>query len=108
MTYQEKVEQIGAAHKGVIPNVWHYFRPQLTPPFAVWQEDGQENFYANNKACEITVTGTTDYFTKTEYDRAVDDIQDMLARNGFLWRLNSVQFESDTGLIHYEWAWEKL
>lgn len=108
MTYQEKVEQIGKCHNGVIPNVWHYFRPQLDPPYAIWQEDGQEAFYANNKPDEISVTGTTDYFTKTEYDRAVDDIQAMFAKNSFLWRLNSVQYEEETGLIHYEWTWEKL
>ena len=25
---------------------------------------------------------------------------------GASWYLNSVQYEEDTGLIHYEWYWE--
>ena len=25
---------------------------------------------------------------------------------GASWYLNSVQYESDTGLIHYEWVWQ--
>lgn len=105
MTFQERVEQIGKLHSGVVPNVYHYFRPQLSPPFAIWQEDGSEDFHANNTVAEMAVTGTTDYFTKKDYDRAVDAIQDMFIKNKFLWRLNSIQYESETGLIHYEWEW---
>lgn len=105
MTFQEKVEQIGTLHKGVVPNVYHYFRPQLKAPYAIWQEEGAEDFHANNAVAESAVSGSTDYFTKEDFDRAVDRIQDMFAKNGFLWRLNSVQYESETGLIHYEWVW---
>ena len=25
---------------------------------------------------------------------------------GIAWYLNSIQYEEDTGLIHYEWVWE--
>ncbi len=106
MTYQEKVKWISECHKGVIPNVWHYFRPKQTPPYALWQEDGANIHHANNGAAEFAVTGTTDYFSKTEFDPAVDDIQAMFEKNGFAWTLNSVQYEEDTGLIHFEWAWE--
>lgn len=107
MTFQDKVEQIGKLHEGVVPNVYHYFRPQLKAPYAIWQENGTNDLFANNQTAEQAVTGSTDYFTKTDYDHAVDAIQDMFGRNGFLWRLNSVQYESETGLIHYEWFWVK-
>jgi len=105
MTFQEKVEKIGKFHSEMGTKVYHYFRPKLSPPFAIWQEDGTDDFHANNTMAETAVTGTTDYFTKTEYDRVVDAIRDMLTKNKFLWRLNSVQYEAETGLIHYEWEW---
>ena len=45
--------------------------------------------------------------TRTEYDPTLDRIQEIL--NGFdfpfSWRLESVQYEDDTDLIHYEWTW---
>lgn len=106
MTYQQKVKWIAECHKAVIPTVWHYFRPKQTPPYALWQEDGGSFFFADNNAKESHVTGSTDYFTKTEFDPMVDEIQKMLTENGFAWTLNSIQYEEETGLIHYEWVWE--
>lgn len=106
MTLQERIKQIGEAHASVIGTCYHYFRARVAPPYAIWQEDGAKAYFANNRAAEQAVTGTTDYFTKTEYDPVVDDIQKMLADNAIAWSLNSVQYEEDTGLIHYEWVWE--
>lgn len=105
MTFQQRVEAVGKFHSSLGANVYHYFRTKLSPPYAIWQEDGSDDFNANNTVAEMAVTGTTDYFTKTEYDPMVDTIQFMFRKNGFLWRLNSVQYEEGTGLIHYEWAW---
>lgn len=55
---------------------------------------------------EQAITGTTDYFTRDEFDPAIDRIQDANQSLGIAWRLNSVQYEDDTELIHYEWSWE--
>lgn len=106
MTYQQMVEQIGSMHKTVPTNVYHYFRPQLKAPYLIWQEDGSDQFAANNRTAEMTVSGSTDYFTKTEYDRTVDAIMEMFRANGFLWQLSSIQYEDETGLIHFEFLWE--
>ena len=56
---------------------------------------------------ERALTGTIDYFTKTENDPVVQQIEDALdSDDGISWYLNSVQYEQDTGYIHYEWVWE--
>ena len=55
---------------------------------------------------EQAITGTVDYFTLTEYDGNIEAIQ--LALNtveNLSWAINSVQYEEDTNLIHYEWRW---
>lgn len=106
MTFQERCKWIGQTHAEVIPSVFHYFRAQQEPPYAIWQEDGADLFYANNQQAEYKVSGTTDYFTQREYDPMVDQIQDMLTAHGFAWAVSSIQYEPETNLIHYEWKWE--
>ena len=44
-----------------------------------------------------------DYFTQTEYDPNIDKVQQALNSVCSNWILNSVQYEDDTKLIHYEW-----
>ena len=46
---------------------------------------------------------TIDYFTRTEFDANVDRIQEALNAAGIGYRINSVQYEDTTNLIHYEW-----
>jgi hypothetical protein len=36
----------------------------------------------------------------------LDNIQAALNSLRIPWRLNSVQYEDETNLIHYEWTWE--
>ena len=45
-------------------------------------------------------------FTKNEDDPLFERIPAALESIGASWYLNSVQYEDDTGLIHYEWYWE--
>lgn len=130
MTLQTKLSRIGSALvtalTGQLPDnvevltkdipvhycdVYHYWRPQMQAPFCVWAEDGEgTSFHADDKKQEQVVTGFVDYYTKTEYDSALDVIQDtlntLMSLIPFAWVLNSVQYEEDTNLIHYEWRWE--
>lgn len=69
-------------------------------------EDGDNGFEADDLKAEQAISGTVDYFTKTEHDIAFDYIQGVLNAYGAAWYLNSVQYEDDTGLIHYEWVFE--
>lgn len=88
--------------------VYHYWRPRLEAPFCVWAEEGEgDSLHTGNRKTEQVITGTIDYFTKTEYDEMVDAIQDALDQVECLgWELNSVLYEEENNLIHYSWDWE--
>lgn len=88
--------------------VYHYWRPRLEAPFCVWAEEGEgDSLWNDNHKKEQIITGTIDYFTKTEYDEMVDAIQNALDGVEVLgWNLDSVLYEEDSTLIHYSWNWE--
>ena len=58
---------------------------------------------AENRKAEQQIHGTIDYFTRAEFDTNVDRIQEALNAAGIGFRINSVQYEDTTNLIHYEW-----
>lgn len=97
-------EKIIAAHTAVTMAVSHGGRLKSERYF-VWQEDGAQDFIANGRHGEKGVTGSTDLFTKREFDPWKDQIEESFDNCGIAWRLNSVQFEEDTGFWHYEWIW---
>lgn len=102
---QNKLRQIGSGLADVA-TCYHYWRPVKTTPCIIWAEDGEDSAsYANNAKTEQAISGTAHLFTKTEYDPLLDDVQDKLGELGLAWALNSVQFEDETNLIHYEWRW---
>lgn len=90
------------------PPVFHYFATGQTGNYIVWAEDGEgDTVHADGRKVERAITGTIDYFTKTEDDPVVQQIEDVLdSDDGISWYLNSVQYEQDTGYIHFEWVWE--
>ena len=90
------------------PPVLHYFASGQTGNYIVWAEDGEgSSVHADGQKIERTITGTLDYFTKAEDDPVKQQIEDTLdTDDGLAWSLNSVQYEQDTGYIHFEWAWE--
>lgn len=91
----------------VTDDVYHYETHEKPDKYIVWQEDGEgENSYSDDVSTYQTITGTIDYFTKTEDDLTVDAIQVALNNGDIVWNLNSVQYEKDTGYTHYEWEWE--
>ena len=93
----------------ITPNVFHYFASGQTGNYIVWAEDSEgDSIHADDGKTEQVIQGTIDYFTKTENDPVVTQIQDKLTENEISWRLNSVQYEQDTGYIHYEWVFEVI
>lgn len=88
-------------------NVFHYEKPAaVKAPYIVWAEDGEgESFHTNNHKAEQVISGSVDLYTLEEFDDLVDDIQEALDEV-CAWRLDAVQYEDETKLIHYSWNFE--
>lgn len=85
--------------------VYHYRRSEgLTAGYIVWSEDSEtDSFDSDNRKAEQQIHGTIDYYTQTEFDAVVDNVQSALDAGRIGYRLNSVQYEDETALIHWEW-----
>lgn len=96
-----------AAHTAVTDAVSHFERLDSDRYF-VWQEDGADGVVSDNRHTEGAVTGATDLFTKREFDPWKEEFEESMDSIGMAWYLNSVQYEEDTGFIHYEWVWSVI
>ena len=52
------------------------------------------------------MTGTTDLYTKQEFDPWAPALGASFDEAGISWYLSSIQYEEETGFWHYEWVWE--
>ena len=84
---------------------YHYRRPNSPKThYIVWAEDSEAAAAdADNRKTEQQIHGTVDYYTLDEFDVNVDRIQEALNFACIGFRINSVQYEDTTNLIHYEW-----
>lgn len=98
------LDKIIKAHTDVTDNVSHCGRLQSDRYF-VWQESGGNDLSASNGHKESAVEGSTDLFTKREFDPWKGAFERSMTRCGIAWRLESIQYEEDTGFTHYEWVW---
>lgn len=86
--------------------VFHYCKPVNTEaPYAVWIEQNDSDFHADNSRAERCLEGIVDFYTQAEGDVKVDAIEEALESMGASWTLSAVQFEEDTLLIHFSWDW---
>lgn len=85
--------------------VYHYYRFNKQLPYCIWEEITEADaFEGDNHKGEQAIEGAVHYFTKTEFDPMVDNIQGALdTAECFAWRYESVQYEEDTNTIHHEW-----
>ena len=99
------LETLQAALAALTERCYHYFaKPNAEPSYIVWAEDGDNDLTATNVHRERSYTGTIDLYTKIESDPLLADIPQALEQIGASYYLNSVQYEEETGLIHYEWV----
>lgn len=107
MSRQQTLEQVKNALTSIsgLP-VYHYTKPsEVKNRYCVWAEDMEAaSLHGGNKKRYQQLQGTIDLYSKVEYDPAVDEIQNALndAEIGFF--QNSIQYEDETGLIHWEWV----
>lgn len=101
-------EHIISAHLAVTDKAYHS-EADKSDRYFVWQEDGANDILADDIHVGKAVTGTTDLFTKQEFDSWRDEIEAAFDASPYIfWKLNSVQYEEDTGFYHYEWRWEVI
>ena len=101
-------EKIIAAHIAVTDQVSHGGRMRSERYF-VWQEDGADDLVSDGIHGESAVTGSTDLFTKQEFDPWKEELEAAMdACDGISWELNSIQLEEETGYWHYEWRWSVI
>ena len=88
-------------------NVFHYHAKDRTDKYIVWAEDSEgSSVEGDDHKINQSIQGTIDYFTKKDGDPMVDKIQEALTAACISFYLDSVQYEEETDLIHYEWIWE--
>lgn len=106
ISLQNKLRQLYEPFTELNCEVFHHIRQCIRMPEVVWSEDGEDNsFDANNRKQEQQLTGVIDLYTKKEFDPLADDIQTILYDQGIGWRLNTVQYEPETNIIHFSWTW---
>lgn len=107
MSRQQTLEQIKDALTSIDGlSVYHYHKPsEVKDRYCVWAEDKEAtSMQGSNRKIHQQLQGTIDLFSKVEYDTAVDDIQDALNAAGIGFYQNSIQYEDETGFIHWEWV----
>ena len=86
--------------------VYHYTADvNAGDPYCIWAEEGEgSSLEADDRKQARSISGSIDYYTRTEFDPVADAIENALndAKIGFY--LNSVQHEDETGYIHTEWV----
>lgn len=101
------LERIKNVLLSVSDNVFHYTAVEKPNQYIVWAEEFEADaLNGDNQKLEQTISGSIDYFTKVDMDPMVDKLQNALNKAQISFRLNSVQYEEETGYIHYEWTWE--
>lgn len=104
---QERLEKIKSVLLSVMPDVYHYTADQKKEHYIVWAEDSGGSVHAvDDRVVDQAIVGTVDYYTKTEFDKNIDLIAAAMIDAKISFRLNSVQYEDETGYIHYEWLFE--
>lgn len=88
-------------------SVYLYTAPLRKPiPYIVFGADGANDLSAENHHSEKADQGYIDLYTKSQTDSLISSVPQALDENEISYYLNSVQYEDETGLLHYEWIWE--
>lgn len=102
-----KLDSVKTALLTVTQRVYRYTAiSSPTFPYIVWAEDSQsDSLHGDGIMINQTIEGTIDLFSKAPDDPMIKQIQSALNAAGIGFRLNSIQFEQDTRIIHHEWVW---
>ena len=73
--------------------------------YGTWGEDHGNEFVAGNGVCEQVMSGYVDYFTRDDSGAPKAAIEQAMTDAGIVWHLDAIQYENDTGYIHYTWEY---
>lgn len=74
--------------------------------YGVVTADGQSELKADaDPVAEKMLTGYVDVFVKATDPDPTDDVEAAMKALGVWFRMESIQFEPETGFIHYEWRY---
>lgn len=77
--------------------------------YGVVSPDGQiELKTGEDPAAEKMLTGLVDVFVKATDGDPTEDVEDAMRALGVWFTMESIQFESETGYVHYEWRWRDV
>lgn len=100
-------ERIIQAHLAVTDNVSH-IRHLNSDRYFVWQEDGEDILAASNNHAERVMEGSTDLYTKQEFDPWVEELGEVFVEAGISYSYSFIEYENDTGFYHHLWDWKVL
>lgn len=106
MTIQDLGNALNANQSGY---VFKHFGWSKNPDgdYGVYAEDSASELNADGiSGVEERIEGTIDYFTRDDTGTPKSVIQGILKNLKIWWTLNDVQYEDDTGYIHYEWVFK--
>ena len=89
-----------------IPFAHYAWSVRPSGDYGVWGEDSATSVWADGKLCERSTQGTVDLFADDDGGFAKELIESALNSVDCSWYLNSIQYENDTRLLHYEWVFE--
>lgn len=71
--------------------------------YGTWSEEGADDLLANGRHIERATVVTVDLFTRDDSRTPRAAVEAQLEALGWPWRLDSINYEPETGLIHYYW-----
>lgn len=89
-----------------LPFAHHAWSRAPEGDYGVYTEWGDNALYADDRHAERATQGSVHYYTRDPSGAPKQTIEAALDAARAAWYLDMIDFESDTGLIHYEWAWE--
>lgn len=99
-----KLKEIRDFLLGITLNTYHYKAWQKDDTYIVWAEDTEfDAVHGDNRKVKQILDVTIDVFTKDEYNPIIEQLQEAFNDRGIPFELLSIQYEDDTGYIHYEY-----
>ena len=112
MTFAQLGSALNGLKIGAVPMKFAHFGWTSAPvgDYGVYAEDGADQFQANNRYAEHIMTGSVDWYTRTDDESGRNAIETLFKSlqdtECFAWYLNTIQYEANTNFLHYEWIVE--